>query len=188
MAEQIHAAVQPSGEHTKVFPPLDPNTYASQLIWLAITFGLLYLMVRRIFLPRVDAILEDRSGRIKGDFAATEKLKRDMEVTLATYQDALRNARTKADGVAKGMREKLAAETDTERARIEAHIAAMLAEAENRIEAAKSKALASVGEIASDVASAVVARLIGKEVTTDEVKRAVAQPAAVSDTRRKSYA
>lgn len=178
MAEKTHAAVQPSGEHTKVFPPLDPNTYASQLIWLAITFGLLYVVVRRIFLPRVDAILEARSDRRKDDLALAEKLKRDMEVALATYEDALRDARTKAHAVAKEMREKLAAETDTERGRIESKIDAMLAEAENRIDAAKSKALASVGEIAGDVASAVVARLIGKEVTTDEIKRAATQHAA----------
>jgi F-type H+-transporting ATPase subunit b len=178
MAETTHTAIQPSGERHKEFPPLDPNTFAPQLIWLAITFGLLYLLLRRIFLPRIDAILEDRSGRMKSDFALSERLKRDTEAALATYQQALTDARTKAHEVHKAIREKLAGETAAEKARIEKQIAAMLAEAEIRIDAAKSKALADVGEIAGDVASAIVARLIGKELTTDEVKRAVTQRAA----------
>jgi F-type H+-transporting ATPase subunit b len=61
---------------------------------------------------------------------------------------------------------------------IEAQITLMLTEAEGRIAAAKSKALASVGEVAADVAGAAVSRLIGKEVTTDEFKRALMQRAA----------
>jgi F-type H+-transporting ATPase subunit b len=83
MAEYVYATAEQNGQHPKVFPPLDARTYASQIIWLAITFVLLYGLVRRIFLPRVDAILEDRSGRIKGDFALAEKLKRDTEEALA---------------------------------------------------------------------------------------------------------
>jgi F-type H+-transporting ATPase subunit b len=176
MAKDTHATV--GGEHTKAFPPLDPSMYAAQLVWLAITFGLLYALVRRIFLPRVDAILEDRSGRIKSDFALAEKLKRDTEQALASYEQALTDARAKARGVTTVMRENLAKETAKERARIEAQLAAMLAEAENRIGAAKSKALASIDEVASGVASAVVFRLIDKEVTTDEVKKALMQRAA----------
>ena len=69
-------------------------------------------------------------------------------------------------------------ETNEQRAKVETNMAAMLAEAETRIAAAKAKAFASVSEIASDVASAVVTRLIDKEVTTDEVKKALIQRAA----------
>jgi F-type H+-transporting ATPase subunit b len=80
--------------------------------------------------------------------------------------------------VAKGMRDRLTAEVDKERAKVEAEIAAKLAEAERRIADTKARALASVGEIASEVAGAVVARLIGKEVSKDEVRRALVQRAA----------
>jgi F-type H+-transporting ATPase subunit b len=162
----------------KVFPPLDASTFAPQLFWLAITFGVLYVLVRWIFLPRIDAILGERIGSKGGDFALAEKLKRDTEAALARYEQALVGARTKANDVAKGMRDHLATETGKERARIEAQIAALLAESVSRIAAAKSKALVSVDEVASDVASAVVSRLINKELTADEVKGALIQRAA----------
>jgi F-type H+-transporting ATPase subunit b len=171
-------AVQQDGEHAKAFPPLDPNTYAPQLIWLAITFGLLYLLVRRLFLPTVGAILDERSGRIKGDHALTEKLNRDTEAAIAAYERALADARVKANVVAQGLRETLADETHRERAKVETRITHMLGEAESRITTARTKALGNVGEIASDVAGAIVSRLIDKEVTTDEVRRALAQRAA----------
>jgi F-type H+-transporting ATPase subunit b len=76
------------------------------------------------------------------------------------------------------MRDKLTAEVDKERAKVEAEIAAKLAEAERRIADTRSRALASVGDIASEVAGAIVSRLIGTEVSKDEVKRALVQRAA----------
>ena len=183
MAEKVGAqkagtAVPESAGHAKVFPPLDPGTFAPQLIWLALTFGLLYLVLKRVVLPRVGEVIEERSDRIKRDLAQAEKLKADTEKALANYEQALGDARAKAGAIAKTMRDKLTAEVDKERTKVEAQIAAKLAEAESRIAETKSKALASVGDIASEVAGVIVTRLIGKEVTKDEVKRALVQRAA----------
>ena len=183
MAEKVGAqkagtAVPEGAGHAKVFPPLDPGTFAPQLIWLALTFGLLYLILKRVVLPRVGEVIEERGDRIKRDLAQAEKLKADTEKALANYEQALGDARAKAGAIAKTMRDKLTAEVDKERAKVEAQIAAKLAEAESRIAETKSKALASVGDIASEVAGVIVARLIGTELTKDEVKRALVQRAA----------
>jgi F-type H+-transporting ATPase subunit b len=129
-------------------------------------------------LPRVGEVIEERSDRITRDLAQAEKLKGDTEEALANYEQALGEARAKAGAIAKTMRDKLTAEVDKERGKVEAQIAAKLAEAENRIGETKTKALASVGDIASEVAGVIVTRLIGKEVTKDEVKRALVQRAA----------
>jgi F-type H+-transporting ATPase subunit b len=177
-AQKAGTAVPESAGHAKVFPPLDPGTFAPQLIWLALTFGLLYLVLKRVVLPRVGEVIEERSDRVKRDLAQAEKRRADTENALANYEQALGDARAKAGTIAKTMRDKLTAEVDKERAKVEAQIAAKLAEAESRIAATKSKALASVGEIASEVAGVIVTRLIGKEVTKDEVKRALVQRAA----------
>ena len=177
-AQKAGTAVPESAGHAKVFPPLDPATFAPQLIWLALTFGLLYLILKRVVLPRVGEVIEERGDRIKRDLAQAEKLKADTEKALANYEQALGDARAKAGAIAKTMRDKLTAEVDKERAKVEAQIAAKLAEAESRIAETKSKALASVGDIASEVAGVIVARLIGTEPTKDEVKRALVQRAA----------
>ena len=97
---------------------------------------------------------------------------------LARYTQAVADARSHAGEVAKGLREKVKLEVETERARIEAEIAARISEAEKRIAAAKARALASVGEIANEVARAIVSKLIDEEVTTDEVKSALVKHAA----------
>ena len=82
------------------------------------------------------------------------------------------------------MRDKLTAEVDKERAKVEAQIAAKLAEAESRIAETKSKALASVGDIASEVAGVDRPKLIGQEPTKDEVKRALVPSARRSRRHR----
>jgi len=183
MAEKVAAqkagtAVQEGAGHAKVFPPLDPGTFAPQLVWLALTFGLLYLVLKRVVLPRVGEVIEERGDRIKRDLAQAEKLKADTEKALASYEQALGDARAKAGAIAKTMRDKLTTEVDKERAKVEALIAAKLADAEGRIAETKSKALASVSDIASEVAGHIVTRLIGAEPTKDEVKRALVQRAA----------
>lgn len=177
MAQKDGIVVQQTGEH-KVFPPLDPSTFAPQLIWLAIAFGLLYVLLRRVILPRVGEIVEERSDRMKRDIAQAEKLKNDTATALANYEQSLTHARTKASEMAKTIRDKITAEFDQERIKGEAEIAAKLAEAEKRIAEAKSKALMGVADLASDLAVAIVTRFLGEEVSKDEVARALMRQAA----------
>ena len=181
MAQKVSAGTAASdpGAQVKVpFPPLNPDTFAPQLIWLALTFGLLYLILKRYALPRVGEVIEERRDRIQRDLAQAEKLKVETEQALANYERALSEARTKALGVAKEARDRLTAEVDKERAKVEAAIARKLSEAEARIAQTKSRALASVEEIAADTAGAIVARLLGKEVSRDEVQKALLRRAA----------
>jgi F-type H+-transporting ATPase subunit b len=178
MAQQSGTSVPQSGVHAKAFPPLDPGTFAPQLVWLALTLGLLYLLLRRVVLPRVGEVIEERADRIKRDLAQAENLKAETEAALANYEQALGEARAKSNAIAKSMRDNLMSEVDKERAKADAAIAAKLAEAERRIADSKAKALNSVADVAGDVAGAIVARLIGKEVSKDEVKKALVQRAA----------
>lgn len=164
--------------HAKVFPPLDPGTFVPQLFWLALSFGLLYLLLKRFALPRVGEVIEERRERIQRDLQKAEELKVETEQALATYEKALGEAHTKASGIAKDIRDKLAAELDAERGKVEAEITAKTSVAEARIAQSKANAMARVNEIAADTAGAIVARLTGKEVSKDEVQRALVQRAA----------
>jgi F-type H+-transporting ATPase subunit b len=168
----------PEGGHAKVFSPLDAGTFVPQLVWLALTFGLLYLLLKRFALPRVGEVIEERRDRIQRDLEKAEKLKVETEQALATYEAALAEARAKGNAIAKTMRDELSAEVEKERAAVDAHIAGKLADAEAQIAQSKTKAMASVADIAADTAAAVVARLLGQEVPRDEVQRALVQRAA----------
>jgi len=178
MANTASTGTPTDAPHAKVFPPLDVGTFAPQLVWLALTFALLYVMLKRVVLPRVGEVIEERSDRVKRDLAQAETLKAETAKALANYEQALSDARAQAGTIVKSMRDKLADEVGKERAKVDAQIAAKLAEAATRIAETKSRALASVGDIASEVAGTIVTRLSGAEPTKDEVKRALLQRAA----------
>jgi F-type H+-transporting ATPase subunit b len=156
-------------------PQLNPNDFAPQLFWLAITFGLLYLIMSRVALPRIGEVIEERRDRIQRDLDEAVRLKAETDAALKAYEQSLADARGKAQGLAKATRDKLAAETDSERHRVEGELNAKLAETEKRIAATKAQALASVDEIAASTASDIVSRLTGKSVSDDEVRQALAR-------------
>jgi F-type H+-transporting ATPase subunit b len=155
------------------FPPFNPNTFAPQLVWLAITFTLLYVILSRVALPRIADVLDERANRIKRDLDAAERLKAETDKAIASYEDALGAAKGKASEIARETRAKLAADVDREKLAIETSLTAKTNEAEARIGAMKSKALASVNDIAVTTAAAIVGRLTGTEPGPEEVKRAL---------------
>src|SRR5262249_45192662 len=107
MAQKAGTSVPESGTHAKVFPPLVPNTFAPQLMWLALTLGLLYLLLRRVVLPRVGEVIEERADRVKRDLEQAESLRTETQAALANYEQALGEARAKSNTLAKSMRDKL---------------------------------------------------------------------------------
>lgn len=165
----------PSAGAPDVFPPFDPSTFAKQLFWLALSFGALYFLMARIALPRIGEVIEERRDRIQRDLDEAARLKAETDAALKAYEQSLADARGKAQGLAKETRDKLAAETEAERHRVEAELNAKLAETEKRIGETKTRALSSVDEIAVSTATDIVSMLTGKSVTADEVRQALAK-------------
>jgi F-type H+-transporting ATPase subunit b len=155
------------------FPPFQKETFASQLVWLAITFVALYLLISRIAVPRIGGILEERSKRIEGDFAAAQRMKDDSEAALAAYEKSLAEARAKAQAIGAEIRDKLHAEGEERRKALEAKLNTQLADAEKQIAATKSAAMSNVRGIAVDAAAAIVERLTGTAPAAPAVQAAV---------------
>ena len=180
-----HAA-QPSGEvHTEtgvahgeehangVFPPFDQTTFASQVLWLAITFGLFYLLMSKLVIPRIGGILETRHDRIAQDLDEASRLKAEADAAIASYEQELASARAKGNAIASTARDEAKAKADAERAKIEASLQDKIAGAETRIAEIKAKALADVGTIAEETTTALVEQLIGSKATKAEIASAV---------------
>src|SRR3954467_3149363 len=89
----------PAGEHKGGFPPFAKETFASQIVWLVITFVALYLLISRIAIPRIGGIFEQRERRIQGDFADAQQAKGESEAALAAYEKALADARNRAQAI-----------------------------------------------------------------------------------------
>jgi len=154
-------------------PQLNPLDWAPQLIWLLVTFGVLYLLMVWIALPRIGAVIETRAAHIAADLAAAEKLRRETEEAIAAYEQALAEAKQKAHAIVEEGRLKLKAETDAERAKLDKKLAAKSEEAEVRIEKAKVSAMKEVNAVASDVAADIVKKLIGTTPAKGDIDKAV---------------
>jgi F-type H+-transporting ATPase subunit b len=172
--ESVHTEVHQAqeGQHG-AFPPFEASTFASQLLWLAITFGALYFLMSRVALPRVASILEVRSDRIASDLAEAQRFKTESEQAIAAYETSLSEARSKAQKIAGETRDKVQAEADTQKKAIEADLTARLAKAEKQIADTKTQALSNVRAIAVDAATDIVAQLLGDKPDAKDVESAV---------------
>ena len=156
------------------FPPLDTKTFPSQIFWLAIFFGLLYLLLSKMVLPRIGAILENRAKRIEGDLTEAKALQEQTVAAVSAYEKSLSDAKAKATSIAQETRGKLQASSDAERAALDADLAKKISTAESKIAASKAKAMNEVGDIAAESAMAIVEQLTGVKVTKAAAVKALA--------------
>jgi F-type H+-transporting ATPase subunit b len=166
----------PGGEAPTVFPPFDATTFPSQLLWFAITFVALWQIMRRVAVPQLGSILENRRVRIEGDLREAERLRQETEKAAAAYEDALAEARRNAHAIAEETRSSIKADLDGKRAAVEAELAQKVADAEANVQRTKDAALGNVEAIAADTATALVQQLAGS-VTPEEARDAVAEAA-----------
>jgi F-type H+-transporting ATPase subunit b len=159
MAEPTAHTEHPAGHGA--FPPFQSEHFPSQLLWLGISFVLLYALMSKIALPRIGAILAERSRLIGEDLAAAERLKEQSDAAHAAYDKALADARARAQGIASSTREQQAKAAEAVQKELEAQLHEKLAAAEQSIAATRTAAMGNVHAIAADTAAAIVERLIG---------------------------
>ena len=164
----------PASEHGKGFPPFEKQTFASQLLWLAIFFIALYAIIARLAIPRIGGIIAARSQRVNDDLGEANRLKDQSDAALKAYEASLAEARGRAQAMANETRGRLNAEAEEQRRKLEADLNARLAKAEEVIAATKTAAMTNVRGIATDTASAIVERLIGSTPAGATVEAAVA--------------
>ena len=172
MATKAHT--EAPGGAKPPFPPFNKDTFASQLVWFAVFFIAIYVLLSRVAIPRIGGIIAARAERIAGDLGEAEKLKGQSDAALAAYEKSLADARERAQTLANQTRDRLNAQAGENRKRLEAELNAKLAAAENAIAATKSAAMANVRGIASEAAAAIVQRLIGTQPAAKTVDDAVA--------------
>jgi F-type H+-transporting ATPase subunit b len=177
-AENTQTEVGHEAGHS-TFPPFDSSTFPSQLLWFAIIFGAMYYYLSKRYLPAVGGVIEARRARIAKDIDDATAMQAKADAAVAEHEKALAKARADAQSTAQAARDKVAAETDAKRKALEDQLSARLAEAEARIAANRTAAMANVSAIAKDATGAIVERLIGRAPNADAVAKAVDSSARV---------
>jgi F-type H+-transporting ATPase subunit b len=166
-------------EHTEhaeghgAFPPLDAKSFPSQLFWLVLFFGALYLLMSRLVLPKLAAILGNRKAQIDGDLSRASALKEETEAALKNYEKALFDARAKATDIGRDTRAKVSSEIDAEQATLDGALSKKIKDAEAKVAKAKAKAMESLDSIAGESAADIVASLTGAKVLKTAASKAV---------------
>lgn len=174
---------QPAGEaqHTtgteapKAFPPFDPSTYPSTILWLVVSFGLIYLMMARYALPRVNSILKTRSRTIHDDIAAANRMRDEARAASAAYDKTVKEARDRGQQLAAETRNAVKLEQENKRQALELELNGKLAAAERSIAETRANAMANVGQIATETANAIVEHFTGRGADEQALAKALVE-------------
>jgi F-type H+-transporting ATPase subunit b len=152
------------GVQKGAFPPFDTSNFAPQLVWLVLIFGVLYLLMSRLALPRVATILSTRETTIGADLDAARESQTKAQAADAQNNATLRTTKEEARTIGREAQQKIAAEVGALRSSAEKKFAEEIAAAEARIAGEKARAMTSVEGIATEAAAAIVAKLTGAQV------------------------
>lgn len=153
-------------------PQLCFEWFPNQIFWLVVALGSIYLILSRVALPRIGAVLAERQGTITNDLAAAEDLRGEAEAAEASYEQALKDARTEAQEIAAAARADIQADLDVAIAEADARIGEKSAEGEAQIAAIREEAASATREVARETAMAIVAAM-GVEADQTAVDAAV---------------
>lgn len=156
-------------------PQLDISTYASQLFWLVVCFGVLYVLLSRLALPRIATALEERRDRIADELDQAAQLKSQSEEVLAAYEALLAESREHAHVLAQETRHKLQQEADAQRQKLDAELHEKVADAEARIKDSRAQAREQLQDVSSELVGLILQRLVGTSVPQQQIDESVAK-------------
>ncbi len=176
-SSNTHAGTEVSGQaHKDVgFPAFDTKTYPGQLLWLAITFGALYLMMSKVIVPRMKSIFDERNAILNRDLQRAEAARVRAEEAGKAYETSLAEARNNAHSLAQAAHARLTAETEMRRKALEEELAGRMTEANATIAKTKAKAMKNVRSIAAETTTTLIEHIIDKTPTSEAVDAALDQ-------------
>ena len=154
-------------------PQLNPEFWISQIFWLTLTFGILYIVLSKLILPKISANLELRKSQIQDNIEAAEKQRKDSESKLKEYNDIIFKSKLKAKNIFKDSREKIIKDINNKKETLENQINEEIKKAGKEIEVVKKSAPEKINKIAIEASSELVKKLIGAEINNSSISAIV---------------
>ncbi len=149
------------------------STYLGQIIWLVLTFGVLYFIMWKSALPRIANVLQERQERIEDDLQKAESVKQEAEAVLAAYEASVAKTRDEAHATLRAGAEAFAEMAAQRQDELSARLSADAAAAEGRIADARREALSNLQGVAGELALAATRKLADIDVSEGEANAAV---------------
>ena len=154
-------------------PQLNPEFWVSQILWLVLTFGILYIVLSKLILPRISDNLESRKSQILENIEAAEKQREDSETKLKDYEEIISKSRLDAKTIFNQAREKALKDINAKRKVLDKQIDDEINKAEEEIKTLRKSAPDKINKIAIETSSELVQKLIGAEVNNSSISAIV---------------
>ena len=154
-------------------PQLNPEFWISQIFWLTLTFGILYIVLSKLILPKISNNLESRKSQILENIEAAEKQREDSEAKLKEYDEIISKSKLEAKTIFNQAREKALKDINAKREMLDEQIDNEISEAELEINSLIDSAPDKINKIAIETSSELIQKLIGAEVNNSSISAIV---------------
>ena len=154
-------------------PQLNPEFWISQIFWLTLTFGILYIVLSKLILPKISANLELRRSQIQENIEAADKQREESETKLKEYEEIILKSKLNAKKIFKETREKALKDINLKKDSLDGQINEEIRKAEAEINALKKNAPEKINKIAIEASSEILKNLIGTEINNSSISAMV---------------
>ena len=154
-------------------PQLNPEFWISQIFWLTLTFGILYVVLSKLILPKISANLELRKSQIQENVEAAEKQRESSETKLKEYDNIILKSKLEAKNIFKDAREKVIKDINSKKETLDKQIDVEIQKAEKEIDLLRKSAPEKINKIAIETSSELVKKLIGADVNNSSISASV---------------
>jgi len=154
-------------------PQLNPEFWISQIFWLILTFGVLYIVLSKMILPKISSNLELRKSQIQDNIESAEKQRKESEAKLKEYDDIVLKSKVKAQNIFKEARDKVLKDINLKKETLDQQIDEEIKKVEKEIETLKNNAPEKINKIAIETSSEIIKKLIGADVNNSSISAIV---------------
>ena len=154
-------------------PQLNPEFWVSQIFWLVLTFGIMYLVLSKLILPKISNNLESRKSQILENIEAAEKQRESSEAKLKEFDGIMLKSKIEAKNIFKDAREKVIRNINSKKEILDKQIDDEIKKAEVEIDTLRQSAPEKINKIAVVTSTEILKKLIGAEVNNSSISAIV---------------
>ena len=165
-------------------PQLNPEFWISQIFWLIITFGILFIVLTKVILPKISDNLETRKSQILENIETADKQKEESQKKIDKYEKIILDSKLKAKSYFNEAREKILDDINKKRAALEKDLDEEISEVEKELSDLKNKSEEKINKIAAETSAELIKELIGEEVNSSSIAAIVEDQSKINKVRK----
>ena len=154
-------------------PQLNPEFWASQIFWLILIFSSLYIIIWKIFLPKITFSIENRRSRIVNDIHEADKLKKSAEKKLEEYKEIIENSKKEAKKIIDNAKKILEKDIAEKKKNFNNEIEKEINDVEKEIKNLKETSVSKINSMAAEISAEIIKKIIDTEINKSSVSAIV---------------